>query len=72
MGKKHAHPIYYRFVKSKVTKIRLLRSTRGARNPNLQIVITHECHLYSQHWTVFFLFFRNVLWIKTICLVKQV
>ena len=66
-GKRRAHPIYYRFIKSKVTKIRLLSATRGARNPNVKVVITHAWHLYSQDWTVFFLFFRNVLWIKTIC-----
>ena len=69
-GEKHAHPIYYRFIKSKVTKIRLLSATRGARNPNVKVVITHAWHLYSQDWTVYFLFFKNVLWIKTICLIK--
>ena len=26
-----------------------LRATRGARNPNLQVVITHASHLCSQH-----------------------
>ena len=47
-GEKHAHPIYYRFIKSKVTKIRLLSASRGARNPNVKVVITHAWHLYSQ------------------------
>ena len=27
----------------------LLRETRGARNPNLQVVITHASHVCSQH-----------------------
>ena len=27
----------------------LLRATRGARNPNLQVVITHTSHVCSQH-----------------------
>ena len=27
----------------------LLRATRGARNPNLQVVITHASHVCSQH-----------------------
>ena len=27
----------------------LLRATRGDRNPNLQVVITHALHLRSQH-----------------------
>ena len=27
----------------------LLRATRGARNPNLQVVITHVSHVCSQH-----------------------
>ena len=26
-----------------------LRATRGARNPNLQVVITHASHVCSQH-----------------------
>ena len=26
-----------------------LRATRGARNPNLQVVITHASHVYGQH-----------------------
>ena len=26
-----------------------LRATRGARNPNLQVVVTHASHLCSQH-----------------------
>ena len=26
-----------------------LRATRGARNPNLQVVITHASHLCSKH-----------------------
>ena len=33
----------------------LLRATRGARNPNLQFVITHASYVCSQHsqlvWT---------------------
>ena len=29
-------PSYYQFIKSKLTKIRLLRATRGACNSNLQ------------------------------------
>ena len=29
--------------------ITLLRATRGARNPNLQVVITHASHVCSQH-----------------------
>ena len=27
----------------------LLRATREARNPNLQVIITHTSHVYSQH-----------------------
>ena len=27
----------------------LLRATRGARNPNLEVVITRASHVYSQH-----------------------
>ena len=27
----------------------LLRATRGARNPNLQVVITHASYVCSQH-----------------------
>ena len=27
----------------------LLRATRGARNPNLQVVITHASHVCSPH-----------------------
>ena len=27
----------------------VLRATRGARNPKLQVVITHASHVYSQH-----------------------
>ena len=26
-----------------------MRATRGARNPNLQVVITHASHVCSQH-----------------------
>ena len=31
----------------------LLRETRGARNPNLQVVITHASHVCSQHEPAF-------------------
>ena len=32
-----------------VVTIGLLRATRGAHNPNLQVVITHASHVCSQH-----------------------
>ena len=33
----------------KLCKVILLRATRGAHNPNLQVVITHVSHGCSQH-----------------------
>ena len=29
--------------------IKLLRATRGARNSNLQVLVTHASHVCSQH-----------------------
>ena len=34
---------------SSMLKLPLLRATRGARNPNLQVVITQASHICSQH-----------------------
>ena len=34
---------------SHVRNAELLRTTRGARNPNLQVVITHASHVCSLH-----------------------
>ena len=34
---------------SLMLKLPLLRATRGARNPNLQVVITQASHICSQH-----------------------
>ena len=40
------HSFIHSFIHSFVY---LLQATRGARNPNLQVVITHALHLRSQH-----------------------
>ena len=36
-------------LKTQVRPCRSLRATRGARNPNLQVVIPHASHVCSQH-----------------------
>ena len=36
-------------VKDLLSYILILRATRGARNPNLQVVITRASHVCSQH-----------------------
>ena len=40
-------PLFMRSIDVKV--VNLLRATREAHNPNLQVVITHASHLCSQH-----------------------
>ena len=39
--------LYVYMIKNK--RINLLRATRGAGNPNLQVGITHASHVCSQH-----------------------
>ena len=49
MTSKYSNGGFFSVVYKSIDNRELLRATRGARNPNLQVVITHASHVCSQY-----------------------